>query len=121
MTTRRRGHRGGLSYKVSGSRGGLARRKNQTPEQLSAIGKKGSDARWKGHTAKRKRRKRLVKMSERRRTFIDSIGFNTTISSWIDMTLRQPGRYDDGSAVEHFLDLKAERDAKRVRAGVARR
>jgi hypothetical protein len=31
-----------------GRRGGLARKKNLTPEELSAIGKRAAAARWKG-------------------------------------------------------------------------
>ena len=35
-----------MDTKVAGKRGGLARAKNLTPAQLSAIGKAGAKARW---------------------------------------------------------------------------
>ena len=37
-----------------GRKGGLARKQNLTPEQLSAIGKRGAAARWKKNKGKRK-------------------------------------------------------------------
>jgi hypothetical protein len=46
-----------------GRKGGLARKKNLTPEQLSAIGKRAAAARWKKHKAK-KNMKKVITFSD---------------------------------------------------------
>ena len=112
----------------AGRIGGLRRKETQSPKRLTAIGKAGAAVRWKGHKPKRKRQPKRRSGDwtwYQTSTGYDPMHLVATFDAVIDVTLRipplLPDRYDDPlRATEQFLERKAVRDAKRVRAAVRR-